>query len=635
MDNRSIANLLIETADLLEISAGDPFRVRSYRRAAEAVESTTLQLSKLAAEDPKKLLDIAGIGKGMAANIQEIEKSGTLPLREELLVKYKPSMLELLKLPGMGPKSVALFWEVLQVADIDQLEAAIDAGKLEELPRFGAKAAEKLKKGIAEYRKNAGRFHLDDAETAAEKITAYLLAFPGITTVTPAGSLRRGRETVGDLDLLATGPICEEDKVAPAVDYMAAYPPIQTLIAKGANKVSFRLSNGLQVDVRLLPQGSYGAALQYFTGSKMHNVTTRQRALKLGYTLSEYALARVEDGTFVAGATEEEIYAALGMDWIPPELRENYGEIEAALAHTLPQLITQADIRGDVHMHTTATDGRNTIREMAEAAFARGYEYIAITDHSKNLAMTNGLDDERALAHVAAIREIDREFAERSLEQRSLKKSMDDSGAEKIIPPAAAAGQAKSEDLEKSLPKMGSHPPLLPPSQPPFRVFAGIEVDILADGQLDLADETVAQMDVVIASVHSHFNQPLEEMTARVLRALQNPHLKILGHPTGRKLLQRDAYQIDMARILRAAAAHSVAVEHNANPNRLDLCDRDLRIAKEAGCRIVINTDAHHTSEMHNMRYGIRQLRRAWLTRHDVLNTLPARDFLANLRPKP
>ena len=401
MDNRAIANLLIETADLLEIAAGDPFRIRSYRRAAEAVESTTVQLAKLAAEDPKKLLEIPGIGKGMAANIQEIERAGTLPLREELLTKYKPSMLELLKLPGMGPKSVALFWEVLQVADIDQLEAAIAAGKLEELPRFGEKAAEKLKKGIAEYRKNSGRFHLDEAETAAEKITAYLLAFPGITTVTPAGSLRRGRDTVGDLDLLATGPCCDEDKVAPAVDYMAAYPPIASLIAKGANKVSFRLSSGLQVDVRLLPQGSYGAALQYFTGSKMHNVSTRQRALKRGYTLSEYALAKVEDGTFVAGATEEEIYAALGMDWIPPELRENSGELEAALAHSLPNLITQADIRGDVHMHTVATDGRNTIREMAEAALARGYEYIAITDHSKNLAMTNGLDDQRALAHIA------------------------------------------------------------------------------------------------------------------------------------------------------------------------------------------------------------------------------------------
>jgi DNA polymerase (family X) len=611
MDNRGIANLLIETADLLEIAAGDPFRIRSYRRAAEAVESTTASLSQLAAEDPKKLLDIAGIGKGMAANIQEIEKTGTLPLREELLLKYKASMLELLKLPGMGPKSVALFWEVLQVADIDQLEAAIAAGKLAELPRFGEKAAEKLKKGIAEYRKNSGRFHLDDAEIAAEKITAYLLEFSGITTVTPAGSLRRGRDTVGDLDLLATGPICDEDKVAPAVEYMAAYPPIASLIAKGANKVSFRLSSGLQVDVRLLPQGSYGAALQYFTGSKMHNVSTRQRALKRGYTLSEYALARVEDGTFVAGATEEEIYAALGMDWIPPELRENSGELEAALAHTLPALISQADIRGDVHMHTVETDGRNTIREMAEAALARGYEYIAITDHSKNLAMTNGLDDKRALAHIAAIRQVEREMAE---EFHSGKLRFPEQTPPPIpysLVPSPSTGRA------------------------PLRIFPGIEVDILADGELDLANETLAQMDVVIASVHSLFNQPIEQMTERVLRAISNPHVKILGHPTGRKLLARDAYQIDMTRILKAAAAAGVAVEHNANPNRLDLSDLHLRMAKEAGCKIVVNTDAHHTTEMENMKYGIRQLRRAWLTKEDVVNTLPPEKFVTTLRPKP
>jgi DNA polymerase (family 10) len=423
----------------------------------------------------------------------------------------------------------------------------------------------------------------------AEKIRAYLLAFPGIERVTPAGSLRRGRETVGDLDLLATGPVCDEDKVAPAVDYMAAYPPMASLIAKGANKVSFRLSSGLQVDVRLLPEGSYGAALQYFTGSKMHNVSVRQRALKRGYTLSEYALAKVEDGAFVAGATEEEIYSALGLDWIAPELRENNGELEAAFEHRLPQLIELGDIRGDVHMHTVATDGRNTIREMAEAALAKGYSYLAITDHSKNLAMTNGLDDQRALEHIARIREVDREFSE----------------------------IAKSTNRQQ------------------IRVLAGIEVDILGDGQLDLSDDVLAQMDVVIASVHTLFNQPLEEMTARVLRAIENPYVRVLGHPTGRMLLRREGYQIDVARVLKAAARAGVAVEHNANPNRLDLSDRDLRMAKEAGCKIVVNTDAHHTSEMENMRYGIRQLRRAWLTKADVLNTLEADEFLKNLRPKP
>jgi DNA polymerase (family 10) len=577
MDNRSIAQLLADTADLLEISAGDPFRIRSYRRAAEAVESSTVQLSTIA-NDPKKLQEIPGIGKGMAANIQAIESAGTLPLREELLLKYRPTMLELLRLPGMGPKTVALLWDALQVASVEDLEKAIAEGRLDGLPRFGEKLIEKLRKGIADYKERSGRFLIDDAETAAEKLIAYLKEFPGIETILPAGSLRRGRDTVGDLDILATGPGCAEDCVGAAVEYVANYPAANTMLAKGHNKVSFRLRSGLQVDVRLLPVGSYGAALQYFTGSKMHNVTIRQRALKRGYTLSEYALAKVEDGSFVAGATEEEIYGALGLDWIPPELRENNGEIEAAEEHRLPMLIEEGDIRGDVHMHTVETDGKNTIREMAEAGVARGYEYIAITDHSKNLAMTMGLDDKRAVEHIARIRAVDREMEGK------------------------------------------------------IRVFAGIEVDILADGALDLSDEVLAQMDVVIASVHSLFNMPQEQMTERMLKALSNPYVRILGHPTGRLLLRREPYSLDLETVLRKAAEVGCAVEHNAYPDRLDLCDRDLRLAKELGCRIAINTDAHHTSHLAKMRYGIEQLRRAWLTKQDVLNTLGAGKFLQTLR---
>jgi DNA polymerase (family 10) len=305
MDNRSIAQLLADTADLLEISAGDPFRIRSYRRAAEAVESSTIQLSTIA-NDPKKLQEIPGIGKGMAANIQEIERAGTVPLREELLVKYRPTMLELLRLPGMGPKTVALLWDAVQVGSVEELEKAIAEGRLEGLPRFGEKLIEKLRKGIEDFKQNSSRFLLDDAETAAEKLIAYLRGFPGVETILPAGSLRRGRDTVGDLDILATGPACAEDCVGAAVEYVANYPALNTLLAKGQNKVSFRLRSGLQVDVRLLPVGSYGAALQYFTGSKMHNVSIRQRALKRGYTLSEYALALVEDGSFVAGAAGEQ-----------------------------------------------------------------------------------------------------------------------------------------------------------------------------------------------------------------------------------------------------------------------------------------------------------------------------------------
>jgi DNA polymerase (family 10) len=413
--------------------------------------------------------------------------------------------------------------------------------------------------------------------------------------VTPAGSLRRGRETEGDLDLLATGsafhpskpnaglpgaPACVPEHTAAAVEYVAAYPGIQDIIAKGENKISFHVGQGMQVDVRLLPTASYGAALQYFTGSKAHNVSLRQRALKMGYTLSEWALARLDDESIVAAATEEEIYAALGMDWIPPEMRENLGEIEAAARHELPQLIEAADIKGDLHMHTTASDGRNSITEMAEAALAVGYRYIAITDHSKILAMTGGLDEKRALEHIRNIQEVDRRMEGR------------------------------------------------------IRVFSGIEVDILADGVLDLDDEVLAEMDVVIASVHTRFEQSREEMTARVLRAIENPNVRILGHPTGRLLLRREPFAIDMGAVLRRAAELGVVAEHNAAPERLDLNDRDLRLAKELGCRVVINSDAHDSRNLGRMEYGLRQLRRAWLGPGDVLNTLEAEEMLVALRAR-
>jgi DNA polymerase (family X) len=581
MDNISIARLLDETASLLEIDAADPFRIRSYRRAAEAVEQQTTQLSSLA-DDPKQLLAIPGIGKGMLANIQALLTTGNLPLREELLQKYRPTMLELLRLPGMGPKTVALVWSSCQVCDIDTLEAAAKAGHLTKLPRMGEKFVTKLLKGIEDHRKNSSRFRIDKAQYHADIISNLIREFPGIDEITPAGSLRRGRETVGDLDLLVTGPACEPGVVSAAVEHVAGLPLIDKLLAKGQNKVSFTLRNNLQVDVRLLPRSGYGAALQYFTGSKMHNVALRQRAIKRGLTLNEYALLRIEDNTIVAAASEAEIYNALVLDYIPPELRENSGEIEAAATHTLPQLITLADIRGDLHMHTDATDGRDTIRQMAEAALARGLKYIAITDHSKNLAMTNGLDDTRALAHIQAIRQVDDEMNGK------------------------------------------------------IRVLPGIEVDILADGTLDLDDATLAQMDVVVASVHSHFNQPIEEMTQRVLRALENPHVRILGHPTGRKVLGREGYSIYIDTILKRAAGLGVAVEHNASPARSDLNDLNLRIAKQYGCKIVVDTDAHSTEELDQMRYGITQLRRAWLTPADILNTQPTADaLLKNLRPKP
>ena len=591
MDNITLARLLDETAALLEIDGADLFRVRSYRRAAEAVEQQTAQVAPLTTPeaDPKALLAIPGIGKGMAANLRDLVATGTMPLREDLLRKYRPTMLELLRLPGMGPKTVALVWSALQVSNLDELEAAAKAGRLATLPRMGEKFTAKLLKGIEDHRRDASRFRVDHARDFADRIRALILQFPGIDEVTPAGSLRRGRETVGDLDLLATGPACEPEVVAAAVEYVATLPLIDKLHARGQNKVTFTLRNNLQVDVRLLPRASYGAALQYFTGSKHHNVALRQRAIKRGLTLSEYALLRLEDNQIVAAASEAEIYNALELAYIPPELREHCGELEAAALTFsgaaeggLPELITLADLRGDVHMHTTETDGACSIREMAEAALARGRRYIAITDHTKNLAMTNGMDDSRALAHAARVREVNDQMEGR------------------------------------------------------IRVFTGVECDILADSSLDLEDATLAQLDVVIASVHSRFDQPREEMTARVLRAIENPYVRILAHPTGRKLLRRDPYAIDLEQVFRRAAELGVAVEHNAAPARTDLSDAHMRLAKSLGCTITVNTDAHAVEEMDSFRFGIVQLRRAWLTAADVINTQPTPEaFLAALRPRP
>src|ERR1700687_2790474 len=572
MDNKAIAGILYETADLLESAAQDSFRIRSYRNAAEAIEAQTQQIADLIGE-PKKVLAIAGIGKGMLVNMQEMFKEGKLSLHAELLKKYHPSMLDLLKIQGLGPKTIALIWSAYKVSDLDGVAKLAREGKIRELPRMGEKQEQKLLKAIEDYRRIAGRFLLDAGEQQAEKIIEHLRDYPGVEKITPAGSLRRGRETVGDLDIRVTGrPCCDDDARQNLIEHVIKLPGLMEIIARGENKVSFRLRGGMQVDVRLLPPESFGAAMQYFTGSKAHNVALRQRALKMGYTLSEYSLAKLDTEKPVAGKTEEEIYAKLKLDYIPPELRENLGEIDAAATHTLPTLITQADLQGDVHMHTVETDGRNTIEEMAEAAKEHGYKYMAITDHSKNLAFANGLDDKRAVEHIRRIR-------------------------------------AANDKLNG------------------IRIFAGIEVDILADGALDLSDSVLEQMDIVIARVHSHFNQTPAEMTDRLLKAVENPNTSLLGHPTGRLLLRREAYGFDFDAVLKAGAKKRVAMELNAYPDRLDLNDRHLRLAKEHGVKIAINTDSHHTSHMDKIRFGILQARRAWLTKDDVLNTLPLAKF--------
>jgi len=575
MDNREIAQLLTETADLMEIAGEDGFRIRSYRNAASVLEGYPEPVAAILKDPERKITDIPGIGKGIASAIEEIEKRGSFERRDQMLELYPPTALELLKIQGLGPKSIRTLFEAYRVSTIDGLEKICQEQKLRELPRMGAKLEEKVLRSIAQYRQRAGRFLLSYAYGVAEELAEFLHTLDGVTEVTPAGSLRRGKETVGDLDLLAVGPHPES-----AIERFTTHPRVQEVLGKGANKGSVRFGlEGLQVDLRVLPREHYGAALQYFTGSKEHNIQLRTRAQKMGLTLSEYSLARIDTKEVVAAATEEEIYAALGLAWIPPELRENQGEIEAAEAGTLPHLVQLSDMRGDLHMHTSETDGRATLEEMAEAARARGYEYVAITDHSKALAMANGLDEKRAVAFATQVRE------------------MDQSG-------------------------LG------------LRVFSGLECDIKRDGSMDLADDALAELDFVIASVHSHLNLESSEMTDRLLRALECKHVRALGHPTGRLLLHRDPFPFDFEAIASVAARRKVYLEINASPERLDLTASLARAAKARGAKFVISTDAHHPKHLANMRYGVTMARRAWLEPSDILNTLPVAEFARAIAKK-
>ena len=568
MENREIARLFAETADLMEIAAEDSFRIRSYRNGASVIESYPERIEDVAKDEKRKLTEIPGIGKGLEGAIREIVTRGSFERRDLLLTKYPPTALELLKIQGLGPKTIALLWEHYRVSTIDDLERICQEQKLRLLPRLGAKLEEKVLRSIAQYRRRSGRFLLSFADELASELVAYLAATPGVDKVTPAGSLRRGKETVGDLDLLVTGPAPEA-----ALDRFVAYPRVSEVLGKGPNKASAKVGlQSIQVDVRALPTESFGAALLYFTGSKEHNIALRSRCLKMGYTLSEYGLFQLEGEAKVAGETEEEVYQKLGLAWIPPELRENQGEIDAAAEGRLPRLIERSDIRGDLHMHTTETDGRATLEEMAAAARELGYEYIAVTDHSQALAMANGLDEARVVAFARRVRE------------------MDQSG-------------------------LG------------LRVFSGIECDIRKDGTMDLTDDALAELDFVIGSVHSYMNQEAAEMTDRLLRALECPHIRALGHPTGRLLLVRDAFPFDFDRVASEAARRKVAMEINASPERLDLHDTLLRQAKARGVRFVISTDAHHPKHLLNMRYGVTMARRGWLEASDVINTLRLKEF--------
>jgi DNA polymerase (family 10) len=582
MDNKQIARILRDTAQLLEIDGAIIGRYRSYEKAAELIDSLPESIEQLVKE-PDKLEELPGIGERMVEHLQEIVKTGDYSLRKKLLKKYPATILDVLQLQSLGPKKVAFLWSNFKAGTVADVEKLAREGKLRDVPGFGEKSEQNILKAVEVFKKSTGRFLISTAEAAALAIAAHIeKAGKAAASVTPAGSLRRGKETVGDLDLLVTlgDGFTSQKQVDVLAEHILKFPDIDQKLAHGENKVSFTLTNGLQVDVRLLEKENFGAALMYFTGSKEHNVALRGRANDMGLTLNEYALATLKGERRVAGRTEEEIYARLKLDFVPPELRENTGEIAAAEQYKLPRLLTLKDIKGDLQMHSTASDGKNSIEEMAEAARELGHQYIAITDHSKAVTVANGLDEKRMAAHIKKIHALS----------------------------------------EKEL---------------GIRVFAGAEVDILKDGALDYSDEILAQLDVVVCSVHSYFNLDRAAMTERMLAAIENPHAQIIGHPTGRLLLRRDAFDYDMEKVLDACAKHGVAMECNSYPDRLDLKDVYLRMCKDRGVKVVISTDAHTTTNLSFIRYGVTMARRGWLEKKNVINTLPADEFLAALRPKP
>jgi len=561
MENKQIAGFFARIADLLEIQGENPFRIRSYRNAARILADMPESLEEMV-KGGRDLEEISGIGSGISKKIVEIVETGKLRFLEEQMAKVPSGLPDLLRVEGLGPKKVKLFYDKLGIGSLDTLEEAAKAGKLRDLEGMGAKSEEKIVRAIENVRRGLGRFKLSVGLSYAQGLVDYLEGVKGVKRLEPSGSLRRRCETIGDVDILA---IC--DRNSPIMGQFTSYDDVEEVIAKGETKSSVRLGCGLQVDVRVLERGSFGSGLQYFTGSKAHNIALRSRANDRGLKLSEYGVFEISTGKKVAGREEKEVYRALELPLIPPELREDRGEIEAAEKGKLPKLIELSDMRGDLQMHTKASDGKNAIREMVEAAQQLGYEYIAITEHSKAVRIANGLDEKRLAAQL--------------------------------------------KEIDKINAKLSG-----------FRVLKGIEVDILGDGSLDLSDAILKECEVVIASVHSRFGMEEKEMTERIIRALENPNVNFLGHPTGRLVLEREPYKVDLKRVIRAAVKNNVCVEINAYPDRLDLRDVDARMAKEMGAKVSISTDAHSKLQLELMKYGVFTARRGWLEAKDVVNSL-------------
>lgn len=562
MINKEVAGILNEIADLLEITGGDRFRVNSYRRAARSLEGESVDVAELANRD--ELQTIPGIGKGMAERILQYLKTGRIDLHQELLASVPKGLPELLAIPGLGPKKVRLLHEELGIGGTDDLAAAIEAGKVASLAGFGAKSVEKISEGMAFLKRSAGRTPLGQALPIAESLRDAVAAFKGVRQVEIAGSARRGRETVGDLDLL-----CTARDGAAVIRAFTQLPMVTGVRAAGETKGSVLVPAGskreIQVDLRVVPAESFGAAMQYFTGSKEHNVRLREMAVRKGWKLNEYGL--YDGDNLLAGKDEAGIYGKLKLPFVPPEMREDRGEIEAG--DDLPEPISLEDIRGDLHTHTTASDGRSTLEEMTDAAQACGYEYLGIADHSRSSAIANGLSVDRLLAHVEHIRAVGR----------------------------------KTKN---------------------FTLFAGIECDILSNGALDYGDDILAQLDWVVASIHAGQQQDRKTLTKRSIAALENPYVCALGHPSGRLIGRRDAMDLDWKQVIAAAAKTGTALEINASWQRLDLKDDHVRQALDAGCWLVINTDAHSTEQLEQMKLGVMTARRGWATADRVLNTKSA-----------